>query len=57
MNAKLILATGGLQVSLIYFSLLTGPMPFSLDREGLLVSDSWKMDLSAIRLMGLWLAA
>jgi O-antigen ligase len=65
MNAALILGLGGLQVILalftpvllVYFSLLTGPVPVSLGREGLLTSDFGKMDLGAIRLLGLWLAS
>lgn len=41
---------------LIYLSLLTGAVPFNLGREGMLVGVFGKMDLSAIRLLGLWLA-
>ncbi|ALA61148.1 O-antigen ligase family protein [Nitrospira moscoviensis] len=65
MNAALILAVGGLQVilalfapvGLLYVSLLTGPVPFTLGRDGMLTSEFGKMDLSAIRLLGLWLAS
>jgi len=65
MNAVLILTLGGLQVVLalfapvllIYFSLLTGPVPISFGREGMLTSEFGKMDLGAIRLLGLWLAS
>lgn len=42
---------------LIYFSLLMGPIPLRLGREGMLVGTFGKMDLSAIRLLGLWLAS
>jgi O-antigen ligase len=65
MSVILIFALGGFQiavalfepVALIYFSLLTGPVPFSLGQEGMLTSDFGKMDLSAIRLLGLWSAS
>ncbi len=42
---------------LIYVSLVVGALPVSFGQEGMLFSALGKMDLSAVRLLGLWLAS
>jgi O-antigen ligase len=42
---------------LIYFSLLTGAAPITFGKGGALGGDFGKLDLYAIRLLGLWVAA
>lgn len=44
-------------VVLIYFSVIVGAVPLTLGSDGMLGSAFGRMDLSAIRLLGLWLAA
>jgi O-antigen ligase len=44
-------------VSLAYFSLVVGTLPLTLGHEGMLSGAFGRMDLSAIRLLGLWLAS
>jgi O-antigen ligase len=44
-------------VGLAYVSLIVGALPLTLGQDGMLSGAFGKMDLSAIRLLGLWLAS
>jgi O-antigen ligase len=44
-------------IGLLYVSLLTGALPLTLGREGMLAGFLGRLDLSAMRLLGFWLAA
>jgi O-antigen ligase len=44
-------------VALLYVSVLTGALPLTLGREGMLAGFLGRLDLSAMRLFGFWLAA
>lgn len=44
-------------VALLYVSVLTGALPLTLGREGMLDGFLGRLDLSAMRLLGFWLAA
>lgn len=42
---------------LVIAALLTGMLPLTLGREGMMVTVLGRMDLSAVRLLGLWMAS
>ncbi len=44
-------------IGLAYFSLVVGTLPLTLGHDGMLSGAFGRMDLSAIRLLGLWLAS